>query len=75
MSASTSRTDEKTPSMQEIVLGCCSNTLEVAYSTRVRKWKWLFMNIFECMSPISIQMEFLNLCQDGKKHKSAQALS
>jgi hypothetical protein len=47
---------------------------EAVNSTRMRKWKWLFMNVSECRSPISIHREFLNLCQDGKMHQSAQEL-
>jgi hypothetical protein len=29
------------------------------------KWKWLFVNGYECKSLISTMTEFLNACQDG----------
>jgi hypothetical protein len=30
------------------------------------KWKWLFVNGFECKGLIAGMMEFLNWCQDGR---------
>lgn len=41
------------------------NTSEVTFSA-VMKMKWLFMQGFECKSPISTVVEFLSLCQDRR---------
>jgi hypothetical protein len=35
------------------------------HHTKLRKWKFIFLNICQCKGPISTTEEFLNLCQDG----------
>jgi len=38
---------------------------EVADSTNVRKWMWLFMNGCECNTQLHDPTEFLKSCQGG----------
>jgi hypothetical protein len=47
------------------LFGPLKQHLEVANSTVMEKWKWLFVNGRECLSPISAVTEFLNSRQDG----------
>jgi hypothetical protein len=46
-------------------LGFWTSIWEVSNSTIMGKWKWLFMNGYECMSPIFTVTEFLNPCANG----------
>jgi hypothetical protein len=39
---------------------------EVASSTVMRKWKWLFVKGYECKRHISTAKKFLNSCQGGR---------
>jgi hypothetical protein len=40
------------------------STWEVADSTVMEKWNWLFVNGCKYKSPVYTAMEFLNSCQD-----------
>jgi len=46
-------------------LGCWSNTSDVADSTIMRKWKWLFVSGCGCKSLNYTVMEFLRSCRHG----------
>jgi hypothetical protein len=43
----------------------CGNGFSVDY-TKMRKWKWLFVNSWEGKGPIYTATKFLKSCQDGK---------
>ena len=53
-------------------LGRWSNTSEVADSTIMGNWKWLFVNDCEWKRPISTATEFLKSFEDGQRHQYAR---